>query len=100
MYYLYLRYGSFDNPDRLIVEYQGNYYFRGKNTDWMELEDEEKDSLLSGRSNRYYAIEDSQFEKILDSWKGSRTGYKSFNTRHLYDHEGYADSYGDEDEVQ
>lgn len=97
MYYLYLKYGNFKNPDRLIVEYHNNYYYREKHTDWMELEDDEKESLLSGRSNRYYAMEESQFDEILDLWKGSRTGYKSFNTRHLSDHEGYGDSYDEEE---
>jgi hypothetical protein len=99
MYYLYLGRGNdFSSPESVIVEYQGNYFYRGKNTEWFEMEEEGIQKMLSGRDNRYYSIEKEQFEQLLSTWGGSRQGYKNHNTLNLTDNEGYGDSYDEEDE--
>lgn len=99
MYYLYLgRKGDFSSPESIIVEYEGNYFSRGNHTDWFYMEQEEVEEMTSGRDNKYYAIDKSQFEEILSSWGGSKQGYKTMNIYGLSDNEGYGDSYDEEDE--
>lgn len=99
MYYLYISRGyDFSSPKYLIVEYLDHYFYRGKNTDWFEMDPEDIDTMLSGKDNQYFAIEEEQYTKIIKSWGGSTNGYKSMNIHHEYDHEGYADSYDEEDE--
>lgn len=99
MYYLFLgRKNDFDSPESLIVEYQNYFFQRGEHTDWFLLEEKEARNITSGKDNRYYSIEKSQFERILSSWGGSRYGYKNQNIHHETDNEGYGDSYFDEDE--
>ena len=39
MYYLYLgRQGSFQSPESIIVELEGNYFYRGIHTDWFMMD--------------------------------------------------------------
>ena len=98
MYYLYLgRRGDFSSPESIIIQYQDHYYYRGKHTDWFEMEENEIEKMLSGKDNKYYAIEKNQSDEILSSWGGSQQGYKNMNIHHLVDHSGYGDSYDDED---
>lgn len=100
MYYLYLgRQGSFQSPESIIVEFEGNYFYRGIHTDWFMMDEEEVNKMTSGRDNKYYAIEKEEFDSILNSWGGSKHGYKSMNIHGEYDHEGYGDSYDEEDDI-
>ena len=100
MYYLYLDNNyNFSSPKYLIAEYEEHYFYRDKNTDWFEMEEDEIEKMLSGKDNRYYAIEEKQFLEVLHRWGGSIHGYKSMNIYHAFDHEGYADSYDEEDEI-
>ncbi len=96
MHYIYLgRKGDFSSPERLIIQYEGKWYFRKMTTDWEEMDEKDISSLLSGRDNNYYAIENSQFDTILSSWGGSRFGYKNIDLDNAeYDPE-YGKDYDD-----
>ena len=99
MYYLYLgRHGSFDSPESIIVEFEGNYFYRGIHTDWFMMEEEEVSRMTSGHDNKYYSIEKEEYEAILNNWGGSKHGYKSMNIHGEDDNEGYGDSYDEEDD--
>ena len=94
MYYLYLgRRDDFASPEKIIIDYQNHYFYREKNTDWSEMEANEIETMLSGRDNKYFSVEKNQFESILSSWGGSKTGYKNMNIDNLTDNEGYGDEY-------
>ena len=94
MNYIYLGKGDFKNPEKAIVEYQGNYFCRRKNTDWDILDEKDLSSLMNGDAG-YYALEDESFLKILSSWGGSKFGYKNQNIHHEVDNRGYGEEYDD-----
>ncbi len=98
MYYLYLgKKNDFQNPEKIIIEYEGQYFFRESHTEWSEMKKEDITIMLEGSDNRYYSIEKDQFEKILDKFGGSRYGYKSKNIHNLTDNLGYGESYDEEE---
>lgn len=93
MYYIYIgRNHNLKYPDKLIVEYEDNYFERNERTDWEVLDTNLKEKLLSG-DDSFYAIEEDQFNSIISSWGGSKSGYKNLNIKHLYDNHGYGDEY-------
>lgn len=95
MYYLYLgKTNDFSSPEKLIINYDNNWFYRKKQTDWERLSDKEISSLLSGSDNSYYAIEKNQFQEILSSWGGSRYGYINFDLGNCVNDINY----GDEDD--
>lgn len=90
MYYLYLgKTGDFTSPERLIIEYQGRFYVRKKNTDWEEMEEKDIKILSDGTDNLYYGIEKDQFDSILSFWGGSRYGYKNLDVEHAEEDPDY-----------
>lgn len=96
MYYIYLgKRGDFSSPEKLIIQYENNWFYRKKTTDWELMEEEEILSLKSGNDENYYAIEKDQFNSILSSWGGSRFGYKSLDLTGEEDDSGYGDEYDD-----
>ena len=94
MNYIIIGKGDFSSPEKIIVDYQGHYFQRRKNTDWEELTPEEKEDLLSGRIPSY-GIEESQKDQILLNWGGSKEGYKNLNIHHRVDNGGYGEEYDD-----
>ena len=96
MYYIYLgKRGDFSSPEKLIIQYENNWFYRKKTTDWELMEEEEILSLKSGNDENYYAIEKDQFNSILSSWGGSRFAYKNLNLTGEEDDSGYGDEYDD-----
>ena len=96
MYYIYLgKRGDFSSPEKLIIQYENNWFYRKKTTDWELMEEEEILSFKSGNDENYYAIEKDQFNSILSSWGGSRFGYKNLDLTGEEDDSGYGDEYDD-----
>lgn len=87
---------DFSSPEKLIIQYENHWFERKKTTDWIEMDQKDVDSLLSGKDNRYYGIEKNQFDEILSSWGGSRFGYKNIDLTGESDNSGYGDSYDDD----
>lgn len=98
MYYIYLNSRlEINHPKYLIIFYDGTYFQRSIHSDWYLMDEQDISELLSGSNLHYYSIEKEQFEQILDSWGGSRYGYRTLNKYDLHNNEGYGNSY-DENE--
>ena len=92
MKYCYLgRRGTYENPESVIVCYREKWYVRKERTDWSFLFDEEIEKILSGSDERYYSLDDTSFDQILDSWGGSKSGYRNMDTEGKENDIGYGE---------
>lgn len=94
IYYIYLgKKNDFSSPEQLIVFHDETYFYRQEHTDWFVMDETQIQNMNKGLDNKYYCIEEKDFNKILSSWGGSKQGYKSMNINSLTDNEGYGDEY-------
>lgn len=96
MYYLFLGPNQdYQNPEMLVVFYQGNYFVRKKRTDWDLLDEEDIEKIINGTDHSCFSIEEDEFNRIIDSWNGDRFGYKNMNFGAEYDDTYDTEEYDD-----